>query len=121
MMTPNIHPKKNNKNFWLDEELAKKVCTPDKTNKECAAELGVSASYIGRWRRKNGCPSSYVENRKEVATRRKEKEALKAPEKGLVYDAKQAKKMKMTYGQYKAMQFEEQKKARASLLLGKKV
>jgi hypothetical protein len=78
MMTPNIHPKKNHKNFWLDEELARKVCTPDKTNNECAAELGVSASYIGRWRRKNGCPSSYVENRKEVATRRKEKEALKA-------------------------------------------
>lgn len=120
-MTPNSHPKKNQKKFYFDEELARKICTPDKTNPECAAELGVSPSFIGRWRRKNGLASYNVQNRVAIAANRKEKKEREEIKKGLVYDAKQAKKLKMTYGQYKAMQFEEQKRARASILLGKRV
>lgn len=120
--TKSFHPK-----FEFDEELARKLCTPDKSNIWLARQLGVSDSFISRWRRKNGLESDKSKEHmallEQTAPEREQKKQAKAEAKskhGIVNDVRQARELKMNYGAFKAMQFEEQKKAKANLLLGKR-
>ena len=122
--TKSFHPK-----FEFDEELARKLCTPDKSNIWLARQLGVSDTFISRWRRKNGLEShkskEHMALLEQTAPEREQKKQAKAKAEAeckhrIANDVRCARELKMNYGAYKAMQFEEQKKARASLLLGKR-
>lgn len=100
----------------FDEELARKLCTPENNNRWVAEQLGVSASYMAKWRAKNNLMSAKSATHAENAAKRKRK----YPNPEISRDARMARDVKMNYGSFKAMQLEEQKKAKAKLLLGKK-
>ena len=93
--------KKRKWNF--DEELARKLCTPENSNKWVAEQLNTHPKTISRWRMENNLMSTKSATQAENAAKRKKWRS----DHGLSYDARMANEAKMTYGTYKAMQFEE--------------
>lgn len=106
---------KRRKPTTLDFDKARELYDEGKTDTEIAEACSVQRYSVRNWRRKFGLLSNRPAPVKE---KKPKKEKPAKPRSKLSDDAAEARRCGMNYGAWKALQFEEQR--RAKLALGKK-
>lgn len=83
----------------IDQDMGMELYEADKTDEEAAAICGCSKATYRNWRIANGLPSKHMNNKGPKTS---------GPEygHGLAADARRARELGMTYGQFKASQYE---------------
>lgn len=90
----------------IDERTAWDCYNAGKTDAEIAQACGVHKNTVANWRKRNKLHANTPQKKKqeEQATRKKKERVLTPLER----DAKAARAAGLTYGQYKAKQYDEQ-------------